>query len=159
MRTEPVGTEIGCSSCGKRFEKELKHSRQCKKCRYAKRNENLRKTNFEACKRYEKTKKGFLMRAYRNMKSRVEGIQWKKAHLYEGMELLPKEEFYEWSLSNPDFHELFETWEKSGYNRKLTPSIDRINSQFGYFKLNMQWITHSENSRRGSISQWYGRLI
>jgi hypothetical protein len=34
------------------------------------------------CKKYEKTPKGYLMRTYRNMKSRVLGIQHKKAHIY-----------------------------------------------------------------------------
>lgn len=47
-------------------------------------------------KRYEKTEAGFLMRMYRNMKSRVTGVQSKKAHLYKGKDLLAKEDFYEW---------------------------------------------------------------
>jgi hypothetical protein len=104
-------------------------------------------------KKYEKTKDGFLMRAYRNMKSRVSGIQKLKSHLYLGKELLPKEEFYKFSLDSKDFHNLFEVWEKSNYDRKLTPSIDRINSDLGYLLVNIRWITHSENSRLGSIKR------
>ena len=105
-------------------------------------------------KKYEKTKKGFLVRTYRNMKSRVTGVQEKKSHLYFGLQILPKEDFYEWSLSDKNFLELFSEWELSGYERKLSPSIDRIDSKKGYFLQNMRWITHSENSRNGSLSRF-----
>lgn len=104
--------------------------------------------------RYEKTKKGFLMRTYRNMKSRVEGVQKLKSHLYTGKDLLDKNVFYDWALNNYDFNSLFKTWEVSDYIRTLTPSIDRIRTDKGYVIENMQWITHSENSRKGVISRW-----
>ncbi len=104
-------------------------------------------------KRYEKTQPGFLMRAHRNMRSRALGIQKRKAHLYDHIELVvPREEFYAWSYANKDFLALWAEWVASGYDRKLTPSVDRIDS-FGEYSLpNMRWITHSENSRLGSIS-------
>lgn len=105
------------------------------------------KTNNVVTKKYEKTFNGFLMRMYRNMKSRVSGIQYKKAHLYVGKELMSKEEFYEIAKNSNDFKRLFLTWELSNYNRKLTPSVDRINSDFGYIKENIRFVTHSENSR------------
>lgn len=98
-------------------------------------------------KKYEKTKSGFMMRTYRNMKSRCTGIQHKKAHLYLGKELLCKEDFYSWTKTDKSFNELFEYWERNGYDRKLTPSIDRIDSSIGYVMGNIRWITHSENSR------------
>lgn len=104
-------------------------------------------------KKYEKTKKGFLMRLYRNMLSRVSGIQAKKHHLYKGKCLLDREEFYDWALGSESFHSLFKAWEGSRYNRKLTPSVDRVDSSDGYHINNMEWVTHSENSRRGSISK------
>lgn len=103
--------------------------------------------------KYEKTKKGFLVRTYRNMKSRVEGIQEKKAHLYVGKEILDKEDFYIWALSDHTFNVLFSLWEVQGYDRKLTPSIERVDSACGYKLSNMEWLTHSENSRRGVISK------
>ena len=54
-----------------------------------------RKNNGNAStKKYEKTKNGFLMRCYRNMKSRITGVQKQKAHLYVGKSLLEKELFY-----------------------------------------------------------------
>lgn len=103
--------------------------------------------------RYEKTKNGFLMRLYRNMKSRIDGVQAAKYHLYEGKPLLEKETFYAWARSQGEFHKLFEAWEQSGYDRKLTPSVDRIDSSEGYLLWNMEWVTHSENSRRGAVSE------
>lgn len=118
------------------------------------RQREYRKKTGNACtKKYEKTKKGFLMRLYRNMQSRITGIQKEKQHLYRGKELLPRDQFYEWALSSNQFHKLFSLWESSGYDRKLTPSVDRIDSSSGYRIENMEWVTHSENSRRGSVSK------
>ena len=88
------------------------------------------------------------MRLYRNMQSRTNGIQWRKAHLYEGLQLLPREDFYKWALAQEEFHTMFTEWEVSNYNRKLTPSVDRIDSSEGYALSNMRWLTHSVNSSR-----------
>lgn len=104
-------------------------------------------------KRYEKTPNGFLMRMYRNMESRITGIQKQKFHLYEGKDILPREEFYKWALNDSTFWRLFKAYEGSGYDRKLAPSVDRINSAEGYHLSNMEFVTHSENSRRGSLSK------
>jgi len=114
--------------------------------------EYRKRTGNAPTKRYEKTPNGFLMRMYRNMTSRVRGIQKPKAHLYLGKELLPREEFYKWARNHKDFWKLFNSWGESNYDRKLTPTVDRIDSQKGYFLDNMEWVTHSENSRRGSLS-------
>jgi len=105
-------------------------------------------------RKYEKTKNGFLMRLYRNMKSRITGIQKAKHHLYKGKYLLPKDVFYDWALKSRPFHELFQEWEDSGYSQKLTPSVDRVDSKRGYHLDNMEWVTHSENSSRASIGRF-----
>lgn len=99
-------------------------------------------------RKYEKTRKGFLMRLYRNMQSRTCGVQAKKAHLYKGLSLLPREAFYTWALGHPDFDNLFTAWEAANYDRKLTPTVDRIDSGVGYELPNMRWLTHSVNSSR-----------
>lgn len=103
--------------------------------------------------RYERTKSGKLMRIYRNMESRVTGVQRHKHHLYAGKYLLPREEFYLWAESCQEFDRLYSAWIESGCQRRLAPSVDRIDSAQGYFVGNMEWVTHSENSRRGSLSQ------
>lgn len=105
-----------------------------------------------ATKRYEKTKRGFLMRLYRNMKSRVTGVQRVKFHLYEGKSLLAKQGFYDWAEACPEFHRLYDAYEAAGFCQALAPSVDRINSDLGYELGNMQWVTFSENSSRGAGS-------
>ncbi len=105
------------------------------------------------CNKYEKTPKGYLMRSYRNMKSRIEGVQSAKFYLYEGLSIMPKDEFYEY-LEDPEFKQLFEEYENSGYDIKLAPSPDRVDSLKGYSKENIEWVTHSMNSRRGAESRW-----
>lgn len=110
--------------------------------------------NNSSTKKYEKTKKGFLMRLYRNMQSRIDGVQKAKHHLYVGKFLIDRNSFYDWAINNDTFHVLFDAYEKSGYDRKLAPSVDRIKSELGYELDNMEFITHSENSRRGCVSRW-----
>jgi len=108
-----------------------------------------KKTANASTKKYEKTKKGKLVRTYRNMLSRTKGILKKKVHLYGGLPILDKEDFYSWSLENKDFHETFEKWVESGYEKRFSPSIDRLDTSEGYVVGNMRWVTHSENSREG----------
>jgi hypothetical protein len=106
-------------------------------------------TGNAATKKYEKTRKGKLMRTYRNMLSRITAVQAHKKHLYEGKELLDKAEFHQWAINHPEYNRLYDEWVASGYDRKLSPSVDRIDPDKGYELENMQWLTHSENSRRG----------
>jgi len=114
-----------------------------------------RRVGNTATHKYEKTKSGFLMRVYRNMQSRVQGVQWKKAHLYEGLSILPRADFYAWANSSSDFHRLWEDWVAAGRGRRLTPSVDRVDTDKGYSLDNMRWLTHSENSRQGAFNRYY----
>jgi hypothetical protein len=86
------------------------------------------------------------MRAYRNMQSRVTGVQKKKAHLYKGLPILPRQDFYAWAKDNPDFWRLYRRWIAAGYDRKLTPSVNRVDPNKGYTLDNIEWLTHSVNS-------------
>lgn len=104
--------------------------------------------------KYEKTPKGFLVRVYRNMKSRVEGVQKREAHLYQGLPILDKQVFYEWALADASFLRLFDAWVTRRFNRRLSPSIDRKESQQGYELWNLQWVTHAENSSRTRRRTW-----
>jgi hypothetical protein len=100
-----------------------------------------------ATKKYEKTKGGKIMRTYRNMKSRCAGIQPKGRDKYINIDILPKEDFYAWSMTDNTFNAIFTEWVASNYCRKLTPSIDRIDASKGYTIDNIRWLTLSENSR------------
>ena len=107
------------------------------------------RTNNAATKRYERTVNGKLMRIYRNMQSRITGVQKHKIHLYANKELLSREDFYDWAKASSEFITLYNSWVQSGYERKLAPSVDRVDPNRGYTIDNMEWVTHSENSRRG----------
>jgi acetoin utilization deacetylase AcuC-like enzyme len=141
-----------CSKCD--IEKDLtnfyKHSAICKECRKEiMRINRLNNANLWT-RRYEKTKKGFLVRMYRNMTSRVKGVQKDYIHIYQGLDILPKEQFYEFALNNSEFHRLFKEWEDALYERRLCPSIDRIDTKFGYTLGNIQFLTMSENASKTS---------
>ena len=117
-----------------------------------KQRERRKRTGNATTKKYEKSPKGFLMRLYRNMQSRVTGVQKQKFHLYEGKELLNREDFYNWAIGNPCFLQMFEIYKNSQFNIKLAPTVDRIDSSKGYTLDNIRWLTHSENSRLGRMS-------
>lgn len=133
------------------------HGRICRKCRNLNQKEYRKRNNNLSTKIYEKTKRGYLVRTYRNMLSRVNGVLKSKSHLYEGLSILDKEDFYRWSEADESFNNLFAAWEESGYDTKLSPSIDRINPKDGYSLDNMRWLTHGENSRLGAISINHGK--
>lgn len=111
------------------------------------------RTNNACTKKYEKTVKGFLMRLYRNMQSRITGVQKVKAGLYVGKDLLSRDEFYTFSTGSSTFYQLFGAYRESGFERKLAPSVDRVDSSKGYTIENMEWVTMSENSRRGAAAR------
>lgn len=115
--------------------------------------EARKRTGNAITKRYEKTVNGFLMRTYRNMQSRVTGVQKKKAHLYKGLPLMSRKEFYSWAKADKVFTSLFSLWTALDYPRGLTPSINRIDSNKGYIAENVEWITHSQNSQLGAMSR------
>ena len=113
------------------------------------------KKSREANSKYWKTPNGKLMLTYNNMKRRVDG--YVKPHIYNGLAICERNDFYEWCKRNDDFISLYKDWIDSGCERKLSPSIDRIDSNKGYSIDNIQWITHSENSRKGALSR-FGKL-
>lgn len=109
--------------------------------------EYRRKNANASTKRYERENpKGFLMRVYRNMESRVRGTQKREAQYYVGLSLLPRPAFYEWALASAKFWELWQDWQQTGRQQGWTPSIHRLDATQGYTLDNMAWITHSENS-------------
>lgn len=144
-----------CNKCNLNKEFEDFHKKKstkdgldtyCKVCANSIIRERRSKNNNSSTLKYEKTRKGKLVRTYRNMTSRVKGILKSKNHLYLGLEILDKEIFYEWSLANDDYNKLFDDWVASNYDLKLSPSIDRRDSSKGYVLDNMRWVTFKFNS-------------
>ena len=74
----------------------------------------------------------------------------------KGKELLPKQEFISWCENTKiQFMEIYRVWVKSGYQRKLSPSIDRINNNLGYILGNMQWLTQRQNCKKHTNTKWF----
>lgn len=80
----------------------------------------------------------------------------KKQHLYGGLTILSKQEFLLWAEETEVFKTMFMQYLESGKDLRLAPTVDRINPCFGYERWNMQWLTHSENSRKAVIQHHYG---
>lgn len=139
-----------CKLCGTLI---AARSQYCREHRAEVFGEQIRSAKNTFARNYNKTEFGLIVRTYRNMLSRVRGIQKHKAHLYLGKDILPKEQFYAWAQDDASYKELFSAWVASGYARTLTPSIDRIDSSGGYTIDNIRWITLSENSRLASCSR------
>jgi hypothetical protein len=148
-----------CNTCGesKPIDQFKKHtstkdrlSNFCKACTNARQIEYRRRTGDIHTKQYEKTINGYIMRMYRNMKSRIMGIQKAKAHLYEGKELMDRHEFYRIAIGSTALRCLFDKYHLSGFMMSAAPSVDRINPSIGYTAENIRFVTHSENSRHTS---------
>ena len=56
-----------------------------------------------------------------------------------------KRDFTYWILSQPLFNKLFKEWEKSGYDKTIKPSCDRLDDYKGYSFDNIRLITWQEN--------------
>lgn len=108
----------------------------------------------KACNR---TLEGLVKKAYVSMKARTGGkAPIKTRHLYTGLGLMPRNEFLTWALSDHTCLALYGAWVNSAYDRKLVPSIDRIDTQRGYVRGNVQWLTLSDNSKKANLWQHYG---
>jgi hypothetical protein len=118
----------------------------CKSC--------VAKNKREHYKNTKRSKHHYILKTYERMSNRVKGHHKNKRHLYLGLPICSREEFYRWAMDHEAFHKLWDEWKKAGMPMKLKPSIDRIIPESGYVLYNMDWLTHSENSRLGVISRW-----
>lgn len=129
------GTVNKCKSCNK---KDVQKNYQTKLDKYKEYDKNRQRTSLNR----------ILSHRYNAMRQRVEG-RGKHKYSSMGMEILSRIEFMKWYENTKEqFESLYDNWAKSGFTRKLTPSVDRINNNKGYTADNMQWITQSENSRK-----------
>jgi hypothetical protein len=104
------------------------------------------------------TTSAFLGNLYSKMLRRTKGKDTKNPHLYVGKTILPREVFKEWSMNHPHFLSLYKRWVLSGYDRKLAPSVNRMDSKRGYTLDNIEWVTFSQNaSLAGTVRSFNGR--
>lgn len=89
--------------------------------------------------------KSFIVVVYDSMRSRTNG----HAHVrYKGLEILPRETFYNWALQQEDLLVQYSYWVFGGNLRPLRPTIDRIDSKLGYTIGNIRWLTCRDNSKK-----------
>lgn len=119
------------------------HLNKCKEC--TKKYIRERDTRAIDKKRYRTNPDRYLKHKYYMMKRRCAG---KSNHpSYNGMEIMPFEEWVQWCEGTKKiFMRLFRNWVKSGWDRNLAPSIDRIDNSVGYIDGNIQWLTNHENT-------------
>jgi len=89
---------------------------------------------------YIRTKNGLIIKMYSAQKTRVKLKRLKISYTIE--------ELKKWILKQPNFDKLFNEWIKSGYEKMLIPSIDRLNDYKGYSFDNIQLMTWQENKTK-----------
>lgn len=125
----------------------------CKKQRGEQVEEKIPTVRSQSERKKERQKNDFLhifKTKYSNMLSRVES-KWGKNYAVAGRDICTKEDFILWCLELDNFKKfqrIHNAWRDSGYEYKLTPSIDRIDNDGGYTLDNMQWLTVSKNNKK-----------
>jgi hypothetical protein len=88
--------------------------------------------------RYDRSKIGILTRFYDSQKQNSKNRNHPPPPY-------SKDEFGDWLFNNPDFNRIFENWKRSGYNKWLKPSVDRIDDYRGYTFDNIRVVTWEFN--------------
>lgn len=94
---------------------------------------------------YRRSFKGMLSRMYEYMQRRVQG-RTDKAHIYEGLSLLSRTEFFNLALASKTLKRLYYDWKKSRFTLAKRPTPHRVDRTEGYDAQNIQFVTYSKNS-------------
>lgn len=133
-----------CNTCKEskentEFCKSSKHSdglfSNCRNC------ESLR------TKTYHQTIPGLIKLIYQNQRMNSR----KKNH---GEPAYTQKELLEWAVAE-GVEKMWESWKASGYDKWLSPSVDRLDNKIGYSLANIQlvtWRTNLENQKKDNIS-------
>lgn len=100
--------------------------------------------HYQYLKEWSKTCTGCLSYIYSRMKRRVKSFKYHK-----GLSIISRKDFYAWAESRDDYKQLFQKWVLSNYDKRLSPSIDRIDSSKEYTVDNMNFLTTHENRLDG----------
>ena len=90
-------------------------------------------------------KEYFLKSAWQNARTRIRIYE-----AYKGIGLMELYDFIEFGMNSAAFHNLWDNWVDSGWDRKFTPSPDRIHADGDYSVENIQWVTNSENCKKAA---------
>lgn len=97
-------------------------------------------------KELRRSAKKFLSSTYCNITRRCSGKDPQRQN-YKGLPVMSRLDFMEWAWTQ-EFIDLYRAYLKSGKDRKLAPSVDRINHLKGYVLDNVQWLTLSDNVKK-----------
>lgn len=64
--------------------------------------------------------------------------------------IIPKEDFIKFASEDVAYNNYYKQWVVSGFQRNLSPSIDRIDNSKGYISGNLQFLTFVENASKGN---------
>ena len=98
---------------------------------------------------YRKTKKGFIEYLFYNQVARSR----RRGH---PAPTYTRKELEQWMLSSDKFHSTWDEWISSGYDRALTPSVDRIDPNKPYSFDNICIVTLHENELHNGRDQMAG---
>lgn len=109
----------------------------CIKCSSLKQKQNYR------------TKNGWVNRVFTDQKKSSSTNKYKRPEY-------TKDQLRDWCFSQELFNSLFKKWEDSGFEKKLAPSIDRIDDYDGYNLANIQLVTYEFNISKGNFNRKNG---
>lgn len=128
------------------------HLNKCKEC--CKAYAHSRDTREYDRNRHRYKPHRYLSHRYAMIKERCEGRN-RDCMRYKGKPYCTQEEWWQWcEKTYSTFISLYHNWQDQGFQKKYAPSVDRIDNDGGYTPDNMQWLTHSENSRKGQNVRW-----
>ncbi len=105
-------------------------------------NSHCKKCQSSLATERSRTLKGLPSRIHSRQKASSK-IRGHKSPVYTVAELC------EWMLSQPIYYELHAEWVESGYDKKKTPSIDRLDDYKGYSFDNIRIMTWEGNLKKG----------
>lgn len=143
-----------CKAC---YERWLRHTNpewmkaHNEKSAKARRKPGWKKFHSERMKNYRRTKQGWLQECYVRMRKRVEGkTKHTSAHVWKGLPICSKEDFYAWALTRKDFDHCWRNFSRNPNTRNRI-SIDRIDHKKGYLLPNMRFLPlHANKHHRRS---------
>ena len=130
---------------------------ECKVCTRKKVKE-YRSNNSEKVKTYDRERNKnsvnrIFLRRYYMIKCRCTKVHITngiKKSVY-GKDFLTKSEWLEWCYKEENYKKfirIYNNWVKHNFDRKLAPSIDRIDNKVGYVVSNLQWLSLTKNAKK-----------
>lgn len=125
---------------------------QCKVCNKIKTEDSFYEDS-KSESGYGSTCKGCIKDEYRTMPKLIKVMynsqvyaSKKRGYVME----ISREEFYGWIMVQKNFKKLFKEWEKSGWEKDMRPSVDRLDDYKPYSRDNIQLITWLENRTKAA---------